>query len=277
MSAAGRADWERLERALVGFCDATGEPAGFWLRDDDAVAPRPALDRLLRLAADLGIPVSLAVIPALAEPALSEMLNERADVAVLQHGFAHLDHAPPGERSREFGPDRPLPAMTAEIAEGRARLQSFAGFVPIFVPPWNRISPDLARELPGLGLPILSAYTHRREPQTIQGLAQLNTSIDPVAWHAGRGLADPAELLARLSDRLERRGDGRLAATEPIGLLTHHLVHDEETFAFLGELLQFLNRRGLTRWFSGAMLLQEFGPSDPGLDDFGLGEPMGAK
>jgi hypothetical protein len=260
---AGAADWDRLDRALAAYRDAHGTPARAWLRDDDAVAPSPALERLLAIAEGAGIPVSLAVIPASAEPALDDALRGRTDVAVLQHGWAHLDHAPPGQKSREFGPDRPLPVMAAEIAKGRRRLESFAGFVPIFVPPWNRIAPALAAELPGLGLPILSGYTNRREPEPIAGPAVLNTHLDPVAWHEGRGLGDTGDLVTRLAARLEKQADGRLPAAGPIGLLTHHLVHDEETFAFLGELLQFLTGRGLTQWLSGAMLLEEFGCGEP--------------
>lgn len=260
---AGAADWARARRALVAVRERLGEPARFWLRDDDAVAPGSALDRLLAIAAAAGVPVSLAVIPDRVEPALEPALRCRPGVAVLQHGFAHADHAPPGEKSREFGPDRPLAGMAAEIGEGRARLESFAGFVPIFVPPWNRIAPALAADLPSLGFPILSAYTNRREPVRIGGLAVLNAHLDPVAWHDGRGLGDTAEILSRLSARLEDQAAGRLPGAEPIGLLTHHLVHDEETFAFLNELLQFLTREGLTNWFSGAMLLAEFGQGEP--------------
>ena len=37
-----------------------------WWRDDDATEPTPALDRLLGLAASLGAPLHLAVVP---EPA----------------------------------------------------------------------------------------------------------------------------------------------------------------------------------------------------------------
>lgn len=263
MSTAGATDWDRLERALSAVRDAQGAPARLWLRDDDAVAPGPALDRLFAVADAAGVPVSLAVIPALADPALEEALRARPGTAVLQHGYAHLDHAPPGEKKREFGPDRPLSEMTAEIARGRLRLRSFAGFVPIFVPPWNRIAPDLAAELPALGFPVLSSYTNGREPDAVEGLAVLDTHLDPVDWHGGRGLAEPVKLLARLAERLERQADGSLPASRPIGLLTHHLVHDEETFAFLDKLLQFLVRKGLTHWLSGAMLLEEFGRDVP--------------
>ena len=259
MSAAGRPDWARLERALAAVRTACGRPARLWLRDDDAVSPSPALDRLFSIADAVGVPVLLAVIPVRAKPALAEALRARPDVAVLQHGFAHVDHAAPGEKSREFGADRPLAVMAAEIAEGRRRLENFAGFVSIFVPPWNRVASALAADLPALGFPILSGYTNRHEPEPIGGVVTLNTHLDPVAWHAGRGLGDTSELLGKLSARLERQADGHLDPAAPIGLLTHHLVHDEETFAFVDELLQFLARDDLTHWLSGAMLLEEFG------------------
>ena len=43
-----------------------GLTATLWWRDDDAIAPTPALDRLLDAAGP--VPLTLAVIPALAEP-----------------------------------------------------------------------------------------------------------------------------------------------------------------------------------------------------------------
>lgn len=46
-----------------------------WLRDDDAVAPSPALDRLAGLSERFALPVLLAVIPMLAEPALAAALR----------------------------------------------------------------------------------------------------------------------------------------------------------------------------------------------------------
>ena len=45
-----------------------------WWRDDDATEPTPALDRLLGLAASLGAPLHLAVVPEPAGPDLAARL-----------------------------------------------------------------------------------------------------------------------------------------------------------------------------------------------------------
>ena len=55
-------DWSPLRRCLAA-CRAERCTLPFWWRDDDAIEPTPALDRLDALAATLDIPVHLAVIP----------------------------------------------------------------------------------------------------------------------------------------------------------------------------------------------------------------------
>ena len=57
--------WKPLAEELDRW-NAAGRRLALWLRDDDAVAPSPALDRLSRLAEDFGAPVLLAVIPMVA-------------------------------------------------------------------------------------------------------------------------------------------------------------------------------------------------------------------
>ena len=122
-------------------------------------------------------------------------------------------------------------------------------------PPAERHDPRVVRRRPesaGYG-------KHDREPQPVAGLARLDTHIDPVDWHAGRGLHPPPALLAKLAERVERLAGFPPGPAAPTGILTHHLVHDDATFAFVDALLHFLARGGLTRWLSGAMLLEKFG------------------
>ncbi len=80
--------WQRLADELDRWAPGT---ATFWWRDDDAVAPSPALDRLLGLGSQ---PLALAVIPAEMVPELAGYLTGRK-VDVLQHGYAHRNHEPP--------------------------------------------------------------------------------------------------------------------------------------------------------------------------------------
>src|SRR6185503_10933091 len=88
---ARRMSWDALDAELERW-RAAGRVATFWWRDDDAVTDTPALRRLLELRASLDVPLALAVIPANADAALAALVPP--EVAVLQHGFAHRNHAP---------------------------------------------------------------------------------------------------------------------------------------------------------------------------------------
>ena len=66
--------FDPLMRELDGW-QAAGGIARFWLRDDDAVEPTAALDRLL--GAMNGMPLTLAVIPAFSGAALAARLAVR--------------------------------------------------------------------------------------------------------------------------------------------------------------------------------------------------------
>src|SRR6202165_821517 len=129
------AEFDRWEEA--------GKIATLWWRDDDAVRPTARLGRLLSIAS--GVPVSLAVIPADAQQELAQWLAQyrrsapEASVAVLQHGWRHLNHSG-GEKKSEFPAGRPRPEVASELASGRARLSDLFGTraQPVLVPPWHR-------------------------------------------------------------------------------------------------------------------------------------------
>src|SRR5690606_37909844 len=141
MTRGTEAAWQALGAELAAWQEA-GRVAGIWWRDDDAVAPGAALDRLLDLATRHQAGLALAVIPAQAEPALARRLAEHpARTAVLQHGYAHTDHAPDGAKKCELVAPATRPAILEELARGRDRLGALFGdrLLPVMVPPWNRI------------------------------------------------------------------------------------------------------------------------------------------
>jgi hypothetical protein len=217
--------WEALAQALDARA-AAGRPAGLWLRDDDAVAPTAALDRLLALAE--GLPLTIAAIPAGATPALAARLAGVAGVRVAVHGWAHANHAGPGEKSQELGPHRPAGTVAAELAQGLARLRDLFGpqCLPLLVPPWNRISPGVAALLPGTGLAALSVFG----PETPGPVPQVNTHLDPIDWRGTRGGRPGPVLAAELAARIA-------AGAAVTGILTHHLVHDAAVWDFLACLV----------------------------------------
>jgi hypothetical protein len=239
--------WERLEGELDRWPSGT---ATVWWRDDDAGAASPAFDRLVGLAATSGVPLGLAVVPAWLEaPVAARILAAPAGVRVLQHGWAHQNHEPPGPdgaraKPAELGRARPVAAALAELALGWARLTAL---VPTrlgaaLVPPWNRIAPAVWQALPGAGYRVLSTFGPRAAAAGDVGLRVLNTHVDPIRWRAGKGFGGAAWTLDQLTTHLVDRRVGRVDATEPTGLLTHHRDLTPAAWACLDELLGRLRR-----------------------------------
>ena len=243
-----RPDWSPLDDALQRAADE-GSAIAFWWRDDDAVAHTPALDRLLALAAGLRVPLVLAPIPARVEPSLAARLSDEPWVGVTVHGLRHANHAPPGKAKTEFGPNRLLAALKADADAGlrAAQAQFGARLNPIFVPPWNRIAPALVAALPALGYCGLSGFGDRAAREATAGLTQVNTHLDPIAWRSGRSLTDPDALVAKLAHSIDSRLYGA-NHPEPIGVLTHHLAHDEAVWTLCEALLERLAARPAVRF-----------------------------
>jgi predicted glycosyltransferase len=254
--------WATLDDALARLADSPHR-LSFWWRDDDAVAATLPFERLLALANRFGIPLGIAAVPATAQPSLAERLTAESQVALLVHGLSHVNHAPPGEKKAEFGRHRPseLLKRDAGLALDEAHARLGARLLPVFVPPWNRIDRDLVSVLPGLGYRGLSTFNDRANRSPTAGLIQINTHLDPIDWHGTRG-ALPLEILAeRLGRRIKARIEGIADRDEPIGLLTHHLVHDEEVWHVCEILLERLSRSGLFHYPFAAEVF--FDPAEP--------------
>jgi hypothetical protein len=232
--------WRDFEAELAAW-GAEGRVATLWWRDDDAVAATPALDRLLSITA--GIPLMLAAIPQPLEPSLTPRLEGTA-AYVVQHGFAHVNHRPAGQKACEIGLDRSIEVVEAELLAGRRILADAFGprFKPWLVPPWNRIDPELAARLPELGYAGLSCFEPRRDR------SRVNAHVDPIAWKAGRRFIGAEKTLNRLTDHLAARRSGAVDAAEPTGFLTHHLVHDAALWDFLGDLTTAVSGCSSARW-----------------------------
>ena len=204
----------------------------FWLRDDDAVAVTPALERLLAF----GIPVALAVIPDLAEPGLFEK-----DAAFMQHGCDHRNRAAPGEKKTEFPAGETIPAALERLRRSHYPIRSLGKgkVLPLLAPPWNRMRRELATRLPGIGIQGFSAYG---QEENLPGLKQVNTHVDIVAWKDGKRFIG--------DDEAARLAMTYVAQDKPIGWLTHHAVHDEAAWNFLERLFALPG----PRWVSAAEL-----------------------
>ncbi len=136
--------WQWLGRELDAWADE-GHTANFWWRDDDATEPSGALDKLVGLSDNWNVPLALAVIPYKLKPELVDFLHKRPLITVLQHGYAHENHAVPGQRKLELGGTQTSAKIITDLERGYQDLtQHFAKrFIPVLVPPWNRIDDKL--------------------------------------------------------------------------------------------------------------------------------------
>lgn len=255
-------NWSALEQELAHWQQA-GARATLWWRDDDVVEPTDALAQLLDLAAANDQPLALAVIPQQASRDLPPYLETAtARITLLQHGYAHRNHAPDGEKKVELGSHRPVAAVCEDLTKGAALLDRLfpdstpatgSGLprrparLPVLVPPWNRIAPAIVDTLPALGFTGLSSFAPRATPSPAPGLRQVNCHVDIMRWHAPRGFAGEAACLEALVDHLRCRRQGAADRAEPTGLLTHHLAHDAEAWAFLERLLPVLAKQAAIR------------------------------
>lgn len=244
--AAATAEWPDLVNELDRWGNA-GRIAAFWWRDDDAVAMTPALARLLSIAGTA--PLALAVIPAAAETELAAAFGPLPQVAVLQHGWRHVNHAKAGKKS-EFPPGRPPRDVAADLAAGRARLAALFGAraLPVLVPPWNRFDAGFVPLLARAGIASLSVMAPRPEPLATSEAAAVDVDTDLVAWKGDRGFIGTAAALGGILAELRRRrlGVGNPAAA--LGILSHHLVMDDAAAEFLAQLRELIGAHRAARW-----------------------------
>jgi hypothetical protein len=258
----------RVLAVLDRYADA-GRTAHVWLRDDDAIEPTAALDRLLSLTSAYGVPATLAVIPAATGPALSDTLSHVQDVDVVVHGWSHANHAGSGSKKAELGAERPAATVLWELGQGFRQLSQAHGarFQPVLVPPWNRVDAGLLPHLSDLGFRALSVFG----PEKPGPMPLINTHVDVMDWHGTRGCRDWGTLDDEIAARLDACLANCLAAClaadavspkpwkggNSMGLLTHHLVHDEAVWAYLERLFRATSGHPACRWTGIGALLQD--------------------
>jgi len=230
-----------LKEILLPLLDQraeAGTPAVFWWRDDDAIEPTPALDHLLALSRAHRVPVALAVIPAGAGAALAGRIGGLPEVSVAVHGWSHENHAPPDTKKAELGSERPVEAVFADLSRGMERIRTLfpARFTPALVPPWNRIASGVVEGLAPLGFRAFSVYG----PERPAPVAVINTHADLIDWHGTGGCRPEVDLARDIVLAMER--------DRPIGILSHHLVHDEACWRFLDDLFALTSDHPGCRW-----------------------------
>lgn len=234
--------FDALTKAL-DTAQAEGRKVPFWLRDDDAVEPGAALDRLLELGRKYHVPLTLAVIPRDTGCELSKRLDSEPGLRVAVHGWSHENHETEG-KAQELGPARPAVQVLAELSEGRGKLRLLHGerALDLLVPPWNRIAPEVEAGLMGIGFRAISTFG--AEAPTEPGRpVSINTHVDPIDWRGTRSLRAPEAIVSEAAARV-----ATLPAGGALGLLTHHLAHDEAIWAFVEGFLAATAGHPAVRW-----------------------------
>jgi hypothetical protein len=237
--------WAKLTLELDHWQDA-GRCASFWLRDDDACQPTTALDRLLQQLRSHDAPCLLAVIPMRAGEDLASMLEKEPLVRVAMHGAWHTNHAPVPRKSEETPIERGIGAILADLSAARTRLTQQFGATSgdWYVPPWNRISKQVAARLGELGFSAISTFAQDTAGAGA-GLAQLNTHVDLMDWRGGRIGRHPEAVADDTVIQLIR---ARQNGWTPVGILAHHLVHDAVAWSVLDALLSVISRHPAAEW-----------------------------
>ena len=227
--------WDLLADEAAAWA-AEGREAVLWWRDDDATAPGPRLDDLTALADRHRIAATLAVIPGRFADGFAAWMADHPLLHPIQHGYRHKNHAGAGERASEFPASRPLADRLADYRAGAAAFAEAFGAPPAaFTPPWNRIGADFGPALADLGLGSLSAFGAATVDQRPR---RLNCHLDVVRWREGKSFIGDEEAVRRMIEglRARRLATDADARAEPFGVLTHHIDHRPETWAFLDRL-----------------------------------------
>jgi peptidoglycan/xylan/chitin deacetylase (PgdA/CDA1 family) len=223
--------------------DSSAHPVSFFFRDDDAGWEDTRLFELVYLFARYNVPIDLAVIPRSISPQTAARLRTLAErfsdkLSLHQHGYAHVNHEPSG-RKCEFGETRKNDLQLADIHAGKHLLRDLFGTViePIFTPPWNRCTAATVACLREEGFALLSRDT-TATPLKVDGLVELPISVDWFAKRKGVRLT-PNELGEVFVNAARRR--------QPVGVMVHHAVMDENECTMLGELLQLVSGHSQAR------------------------------
>ena len=241
--------WAKLRDELDLWSDASTS-ATFWWRDDDATKATAELNRLYSLSQDLRIPVALAAIPSLLDNSLPGYIRGRNNFTVFQHGYSHSSYAAEGMKRIEIGGERSTNEIQAQLASGRRQLRdAFADqFLPVLVPPWNRIESRTYATLVSAGFCGVSSMWARASAYPAEGLLQVNTHLDPVNWRHDRGFIGESRAIAHICNHLVNRRTASQVSNEPTGILTHHLAQTEEIWDFILTLMRKLREHPAVEW-----------------------------
>ena len=251
--------WQSLREEL----DLWQEPVSFWWRDDDAVADTPSLQKLIATQQENpSIPLHLASIPQLLETSLPPLVKSSPNVWILQHGFSHQNNASTGERKIELGGDQDQSILRENLASGRGILkQNFADrYLDVLVPPWNRVNATALSAIDSLHYLALSGLGLDKNQR--DETPRLNVHIDIINWKQ-RCFVGTEACLEKIVNQLKIRRTEPAHRHEPLGLMTHHLAHDDDCWKFLSDFLQLTTEHAGTQWIQAEQAIAQMAALTP--------------
>lgn len=229
------ADWVTSVQVAL---DARQTPLQIFFRDDDAGWDDQRLYALLDCFRAHQIPIDLAVIPQsisqnLADALLSRWLCNPLLLGLHQHGFSHSNHQLEG-RKCEFGSSRNHEQQFRDLLAGKQQLEQLLGSAldKIFTPPWNRCSQVTADSLMQLGFLALSRNVGAAAIN-VGALQEIPVAIDWCGIKTKSAQPWPA-ISQAVTEYLQQEHP------EPLGIMLHHAVMDNDDLDHLQTLLKLL-------------------------------------
>ena len=228
----------RIEKCIRTGCEkAEGQGAGYlFFRADDVAVPGGQFSRMMDLFSTHGVPLSLAVVPAMLTRKRWQYLNgfEKKNPSRWcwhQHGWRHVNHATEGKK-QEFGGARTVSEIKRDLVRGKNRLEQLMGdrFYPVFTPPWNRCSNVTLKLLKELGYAAVSRSRGGKAPSS-GGLPDYFVNVDLHTRKEKRPAAAWEKLFAELQQGI---------ASNHCGIMIHHRMMNGAAFDFIEILIKTL-------------------------------------
>ena len=249
-----------FDSELAAWHEAGLSPT-LWWRDDDAVSCSPALEKLTGICENNQIPVMLAVVPSGVTAKLADYLAFHPILQTVTHGYAHHNHAEVDHKKTELtenGSGRSVDDVLEELHNARQIMASLFGNSAgqVLVPPWNRLSDNVAKQLATTGFRLISTFG---EQKAGTALRQVNCHIDLMDWKPLRQGKKFERVIDELCTCLSARRQSP-APDAPIGILSHHLVHDDDAWETTEKLMALIGgRRFITAISRDDLLAQAIG------------------
>ena len=216
-----------------------------WWRDDDAHKESEALQQLRELLS--AETLLLAVVPGLLQESLVQALSDcRPTIAIIQHGWKHLNHAAAGNPPSEYPPQRGRLEIENELSSGqRVLTESFPNrFHRVFVPPWHRCAIWILKEAPALGFDGVSGQAPPF-PLLRHGYpGETNIEIDISDWTLNGRFVGAGQFASQIVKALKLRREWA-ALDVPIGILSHHERVTRDDFHSLREFIALFRHHGV--------------------------------